>query len=246
MIKAQNLEFRYPGSSRPALAGLELDIARGRVVCLMGGNGSGKSTLLCLLAGLFDDFEGNLSVAGLPLPEKQKEVRGIGGLVPQNPDSFLLGSTLREDMFLGLSKRNEQEMQGLFNVLCREMGLLGLEDEALQTLSFGERRKASIAAALMRSPELLLLDEPFSGLDFDAQLHLRDIIIENRNAGITQVVVTHDLDMIADLGDYFILLKEGRIFSQGRRETVFPLLGQGNVRPPCWWLHGGSGPEFLD
>ena len=51
--------------------------------------------------------------------------------------------------------------------------------------------------------------------------------------------------MIADLGDYFILLKESRIFSQGRRETVFPLLGQGNVRPPCWWLHGGSGPEFL-
>ena len=246
MIKAQNLEFSYPGSGRPALAGLELDIARGRIVCLMGGNGSGKSTLLCLLAGLFDDFEGELSIGGFRLPEKQKEARAIVGLVPQNPDSFLLGSTLREDMFLGLDKGKSAELQGLFNDLCGEMGLLGLEDEALQTLSFGERRKASIAAALMCAPGLLLLDEPFSGLDFYAQLHLRDIIIENRSAGITQVVVTHDLDMIADLGEDFILLKEGRIFSQGRRETVFPLLREGNVRPPCWWLRGAGGPEFLD
>jgi len=245
MIKAESLSFSYPGANNPALCRLELDVERGQIVCLMGANGCGKSTLLCLLAGLFSSFSGTLAVGGHTLPGNQKEVRALCGMVPQNPDLFLLGSTLREDMFLGMSKKQAGERAVLFNSLCLEMGLSGLEDRPLQTLSFGERRKASIAAALMHAPQLLLLDEPFSGLDFEAQLHLREIITENRNQGITQIVVAHDLDLIADLGERFIVLKQGEILAQGGKETVFPRLREGNVRPPCWWLHKAPGPEYL-
>ena len=249
MIRAVNLSFQYPGQGpgEVALSGLDFAVEPGCLVCVLGGNGSGKSTLLALLAGLFSDFTGSLQVGGLDLSTAAPEARKLAGLVPQNPDLYLLGSTLQEDMLLGFSRveRDDAALLARAEALAREFGLAGLEQRPLQTLSFGQRRKASLAAALMREPRLLLLDEPFSGLDFEAQLHLRRIIQESRRQGLTQLVVAHDLDLIADLADGFLLLKGGRIIGQGDREEVFPQLQGANVRPPCWWLAGQAGPQFL-
>lgn len=245
MIKSSNLSFCYPGSTRDSLHDLNFTVPKGSLACLLGSNGSGKSTLLALLAGLYRPALGSLEVGGYPADKQQREIRAICALVPQNPDLYLLGSTLREDLYLGLPPRQDKaEEKARAERICAAMGLGDLLDEPVQTLSFGQRRKASLASALMRRPALLLLDEPFSGLDFSAQLHLRSLLTKLRQQGTTQVIATHDLDMTGDLANSFFLLKDGLLFAKGTQKEVFPCLEKADVRPPCWWLHGACGPLF--
>ena len=149
---------------------------------------------------------------------------------------------------MGLTKKNAQapETKERAALLLQELGLAGLEHEPLQTLSFGQRRKTCLASALLGQPQILLLDEPFAGLDWQASLHLREILITNRNLGVTQIITVHDLDLLADLTDNFVLLQQGSLLEKGDAQKVFPKLFQANVRPPCWWLEGKKHPAFLD
>ena len=252
MIKANKLSFIYPGAHSPAISSLDLELKQGKIHCLLGANGSGKTTLLCLLSGLFTNFFGSLEILDDALPKSTQasplQLRKISAYVPQNPDIYLLGSTLEEDLYLGLPKKIAQapETRQQAHLLLQELGLAGLEQEPLQTLSFGQRRKACLASALLGRPQILLLDEPFAGLDWQASLHLRKILEANRNLGVTQIITVHDLDLLADLADNFVLLEKGGLLAQGDAQSVFPKLFEGNVRPPCWWLEGKTQPPFLD
>lgn len=245
MIKVENLSFTYPGAEQASLSNISFNITPGSLVCLLGANGSGKTTLLCLLSGLFNSYAGKLEIAGKNLPDP--EVQNFTSYVPQNPDLYLLGTTLKEDLFIGLprAKAESDEMQLAAQKLLQELGLSGLEEKPLQTLSYGQRHKACLASALLDNPKLLFLDEPFSGLDFPAVIHLRQIIAENKKQGITQIITVHDLDIISDMADEFALLAAGNLLAKGTCEEVFPRLVDGGVRPPCWWLDGGSKPSFL-
>ena len=255
MIKINDLSFSYPEAETAAITSLSLELERGKIHCLLGANGSGKTTLLCLLAGLFNNFSGSLNVFGQILPSPKnanpnpgQEIRKFSAYVPQSPDVYLLGSNLEEDLYLGLPKALAQspETKKQARLLLQELGLVGLEKQPLQTLSFGERRKACLASALLAQPQILLLDEPFAGLDWQASLHLRGLLANNKGLGITQIITVHDLDLLADLADNFVLLHKGSLLAEGEAKNVFPRLLQGNVRPPCWWLEGKKHPAFLD
>ena len=252
MIKTSNLTFTYPAAQAPAISGLSLELEQGKIHCLLGANGSGKTTLLCLLAGLFTNFSGSLELLDKDTPKNSQtgaaQLRKITAYVPQNPDVYLLGSNLEEDLYLGLAQKTAQcpQTKQQANLLLQELGLAGLEQQPLQTLSFGQRRKACLASALLGQPKILLLDEPFAGLDWQASLHLREILNTNRNLGVTQIITVHDLDLLADLTDNFVLLQQGSLLEKGDAQKVFPKLFQANVRPPCWWLEGKKHPAFLD
>jgi biotin transport system ATP-binding protein len=237
------LSFRYDQAERDAVSGLDLTVQAGQLVILLGPNGSGKSTLLALLAGILAPASGSLSVLGRSLPKERRSLRGQVALLPQNPDVYILGSLVEEDLLLGLESGDAKGRERAFGLL-EELGLGDCLGRPVQTLSFGQRRKLCLASALAGEPALLLLDEPLSGLDFPAAKLTRDMLAKNKAAGLAQVVATHELDMVADLADKFVLMAQGAVEAQGSAGEVFPRLSASGVRPPCWWYSGG-GPAWL-
>ena len=244
IIEAKNLTFRHPGADRDTLKELTFSVEEGECLCLLGVNGSGKSTLLAVLAGLLAQAEGELSVAGNELPREAFKLRGKVALVPQDPDVYILGSLVEEDLFLGLDADDEEGRK-------RAVGFARLFDlgdqlqQPVHTLSYGQKRKLCLASALASRPRILLLDEPFAGLDHPATMAMREALSRNKGAKLTQVVVGHDLDIMADLADSFMLLKDGKILAHGDSDDVFPRLSANGVRPPCWWYTHGKSPLWL-
>ncbi len=248
IVEASALSFRHEGANHDVLKNVDLSLPRGSLTCLVGVNGSGKSTLLTLLAGIFAPTGGLLTISGFALPKDAKSFRGHAALVPQDPDLFILGSLVEEDLLLSIPPHDEEARNKALE-LAREFGLSDRLQEPVHILSYGQKRKLCLASALAgtseRQLELLLLDEPFAGLDHPAALAMRSLLNKNKNDGLSQIVVTHDLDLIADLADQFIVLQDGHLVANGIAETVFPQLLPLGVRPPSWWLAGESAPSWL-
>lgn len=243
IAQAAHVFFRHPGADRDTLKDLSFAVREGELLCLLGVNGSGKSTLLALLAGLFPPASGELTVDGHRLPGQAFRLRGSVALVPQDPDVYILGSLVEEDLLLGLDPDDEDARTRALG-FARLFGLDEALDQPVHTLSYGQKRKLCLASALASRPRLMLLDEPFAGLDHPSATAMREALIRNRDAGLTQVVVGHDLDLMADVADSFMLLRDGEILATGAEEAVFPRLLGAGVRPPCWWFTGG-GPAWL-
>lgn len=242
-IAATNLSFRHPGASGDTLKNLTFTVPQGECLCLLGVNGSGKSTLLALLAGLFPQASGDLTVAGSVLPREAFKLRGTVALVPQDPDVYILGSLVEEDLCLGLERDDDAGKERALG-FARLFGLGDILAQPVHTLSYGQKRKLCLASALAARPTILLLDEPFAGLDLPAAAAMREALARNKSAGLTQVVVGHDLDLMADIADSFMLLQGGELVVAGNANAVFPRLLEAGVRPPCWWFTGG-GPAWL-
>ena len=244
IIEAASLSFRHAGADKDTLRDLDFAVGEGELLCLLGVNGSGKSTLLALLAGLFPPDSGSLSVAGFVLPREGFKLRGAVALVPQDPDVYILGSLVEEDLLLGLDRDDGAGKERAL-AFARLFGLGDSLAQPVHTLSYGQKRKLCLASALAAAPAILLLDEPFAGLDLPAATAMRETLIRNKAAKLTQLVVGHDLDLMADIADSFMLLQDGRILAKGGRDEVFPRLLDAGVRPPCWWHTGGEGPAWL-
>ncbi len=240
MITAENLSYTYPYSAAPSVRGLALNIPAGSLACLLGNNGSGKTTLLHILAGLLK-AEGELRVLGGSFADAAAEIRTGLALLPQEPDLYILGSTVAEDLHLSLAQGDAASLARADELAAR-FGLDRLLDRPVHTLSHGEKRKLCLASALAGAPRLLLMDEPLAGLDYPAALELRRMLIANKARGITQVVSLHDLEMLGDLADLCLVLRGGELALAGRPEEVYPSLAGLGLKAPCWWLCGRSGP----
>lgn len=235
MIEARQLSFRHRGATSDALCGVSFTLRQGGLCCLYGMNGSGKSTLLGLLAGVFAPASGALTVKNL----EGRPARV--GLVPQDPDIYILGSLVEEDLLLALDPADKAARERALSLAGR-FGLSALLGEAVHTLSYGQKKKLSLASALAAAPDLLLLDEPFAGLDYPSAMAMREALAENKKNGLTQIICEHDLDLVADMADDFLVLNAGRLAAAGTWAEVFPILEKNGVRPPCWWFSGGSSP----
>ncbi|MDC0335757.1 energy-coupling factor ABC transporter ATP-binding protein [Pseudodesulfovibrio sp.] len=242
MITVSQLDFSYPfGDS--ALASITLSVAGGALIGLVGANGSGKSTLMALMAGLYSPSVGSLTIAGHESPGDEKAIRSNCRMVMQDADLQILGATVEEDLLLGRKRTDEavakaRDMAGRFQ-------LLEHWDKPVQTLSWGMKRKLCLAAALLDGPQLLLLDEPFSGLDFPGMQEMRRIIAENKAAGLTQIVSSHDLECFVDILDELAVLDGGRLVLTGPAEAVLDHVHKHGVRPPCSW-NAGQGVKPWD
>lgn len=243
-IEAEQIRYRYPASERDALRGLSFSIPSGALCCLAGVNGSGKSTLLQMLAGVFEPGEGTLSFLSESQGQEAKPLSPRTALLPQDPDVYILGSLVQEDLLLALPPDDAEGRERAL-ALARRFGLDKLLDEPVQILSHGQKRQLCLASALAGLPDILLLDEPFAGLDLPASIALREMMAENKAAGLTQIVSGHDLDLYADLVDLYLVLEKGELRAVGDGNSVFPLLLSYGVRPPCAWFAKQAKPFWL-
>ncbi len=233
MIRADGLSFAF-GAGAPALDRVTFSVEPGTLCGVVGANGSGKSTLLALVAGLFTPTGGALSVRGDVSPGAEEAIRRRVALVLQDPDQEIIGATVDEDLLLGIPAAAEAR-RAEARLLAARLGLVDLE-APVHTLSLGSRRKLCIVTALRDAPAVLVLDEPFAGLDYPAVREMRSILAANRAAGVTQLVAAHDLEAFADLADRWVVLARGRVAAAGAADEVFPELRRHGVRPPGPWL----------
>jgi biotin transport system ATP-binding protein len=250
MIVARGLRYTHPGTpagTPPALDGADFAVPPGALLCLCGVNGSGKSTLLQLLAGLLRAGAGTLDVAVphspdaeavLHCPGAEAALRRHAALVLQDADMQMLGATVAEDLLLTAPPAHTPDGAVALAAAREAAGRFGLAahwDSTVHTLSYGQKRKLCLAAALLAAPGLLLLDEPFSGLDHPAALELRDILARNRAVGLTQVVSVHELEPVVDMADLMLVLDGGRQALFGPPAAVLDRVRAHGIRPPCSW-----------
>ena len=221
------------------LCGLDFVVQRGQRVVILGPNGSGKSTLLYHILGLLEPNEGEVSVFGVNPARSFNKIRERVGVVLQNVDEQILAPTVWDDV--SFSPRNygypEPEVDRLVDAVLEEIGIAHLRDKVCHTLSGGEKRKVALAGALVLKPELLVMDEPFEGLDPRSKSDLSDLLKRlHRRNNMTMVTATHDVHAVPDLADVvYVLVAGGEITARGSVEEIFAdaaRLKASNIEPP--------------
>lgn len=191
----------------PALAGVDLDVAEGEVVLLSGGNGAGKTTLLRLLAGLVSLRSGSAWVLGHDLAEDPRGHRRLLSLVGHETgcyDDLTVAENVRfAARAAGVEAPPEQEV-------LQQFGLTPLSDVVHARLSAGQRRRLAFAIAMVRTPRLLLLDEPHAGLDAEGRAALDAVLAGSPSAGRSVVLVSHELERARPLSSREVVLTAGQ------------------------------------
>jgi cobalt/nickel transport system ATP-binding protein len=218
VIKIKDLEYTYPNGIQ-ALRGIGLEVFENEKVALIGPNGAGKSTLLLHLNGILKG-KGEVEVLGSKLNERNLDcIRTKVGLVFQNPDDQLFSPTVFDDVSfgplnMGLSKEVVKER---VRSALEQVEMSGFEARCPHDLSFGEKKKISLATVLSMQPEILVLDEPTSNLDPHSR---RELIGLLQRIETTLVVATHDLEMVLDVCERVFLLFQGKTIASGKTRLL--------------------------
>lgn len=199
------------------LRGIDLSIKKGETVAILGPNGAGKSTLLKVLATLIKPTLGMVKINSLDLKKDHIEIKKVLGYLPHSSLLYDHYSPLENLVFFG-------NVYGVKNVeekainLVKEVGLSFFLNEPVKNFSRGMIQRIAIARAIIHDPEVLLLDEPHTGLDQGAITILNNVILSMRERGATTLMVTHDFKQAAEICDRIIILKNGKIVDDFKME----------------------------
>ncbi|CAN5910868.1 hypothetical protein BH23ACT2_BH23ACT2_26920 [soil metagenome] len=218
-VVVTGLAHRFPDGT-DALAGVDLTVATGERVAVLGPNGSGKTTLALHLVGALERAAGTVEVAGLPVEGSTlAAVRQRVGFVFQDPDDQLLLPTVAADV--GFAPANQGlDADGQAARVAAALDVVGLSDlaeRAPQNLSLGERRRVALAGVLAAHPEVIVLDEPTANLDPAAR---RDLVEVVRGLEVTTLIITHDLPLAAELCARSVVLAHGRVAADGPTDAL--------------------------
>jgi cobalt/nickel transport system ATP-binding protein len=213
ILQVQDLHFAYP-DGHVALRGVSLNLCEGEKVALVGPNGAGKSTLMLHLNGILSG-NGVISIAGMAINEKTLPIiRAMVGLVFQNPDDQLFSPTVFDDVAFGPLHMGlpEDEVRKRVDEALAVVRMKDFGDRLSHHLSVGQKKRIAIATVLSMRPQILVLDEPSSGLDPRAR---RSLINFLSTMPITMLISTHDLRMVEELFPRMVIMDEGEIVADG-------------------------------
>jgi len=219
ITEAKDLFYAYPDGHQ-AVNGISFRIHHGESVGVIGANGAGKSTLLMLLNGILTPSRGEVIIGEIKLNQSTLNmIRQRLGMVFQNPDDQLFLTTVFDDVAFGPRnlKLDEAQVEQRVNSALEQVGIKHLKDRAPFKLSAGEKRAAAIATVLSLSPDILILDEPTSSLDPKSRRRLMNIL---KGFEHTKIITSHDLDMVLELCQRTIIIKDGRIISDGQTKDI--------------------------
>ena len=237
MIEAKNVYFTYPNGVE-ALRGVSLRIDKGEFVAIMGQNGAGKTTLVKHFNGLLKPTKGEVIVDGVNT--KETSVATLArkvGYVFQNPDHQLFCETVEKEIAFALKNFgfDEELIKKRVDWALNLLGLTQYRERSPFMLSGGERKRLALASVLAWDPEVVILDEPTIGQDYAQKEKLRQFILQLRAQGKTIVIVTHDVEFVADCSPRVVLMANGRIVADGKAEEILTnpkLLAEASVVPP--------------
>ena len=192
------------------LRGLDLELPAGEVTVLLGTNGAGKSTLLRILAMLTQIDSGSVSIHGSDIAKKGPAIRAMTGSVLHSPMLYA-DMSVRENLMFFAEMYRLENVDDLIVKTTSQVGIEPRLDHRIRTLSHGFQKRVALARALMHDPQLLLLDEPESGLDSQSVSRLEKIIDNYRSTGRTVVITTHIVEHALELADRAVVLNSGTV-----------------------------------
>lgn len=254
IVQVDCITHVYPDMTKVQICGLDFVVNRGERVSILGSNGCGKTTLLKHLMGILIPRDGSVRVFGIDPGKEYSKVRQKIGVVMQDVDEQILGPTVYDDiLFAPLNYGlNRAEAGRLAESVIEKLNLGSIKDKIVNYLSGGEKKKVALAGALVMEPELLILDEPFTGLDPLSKRDLIRILNElNRERGITFIMTLHEVDLVPEVADVLYLMHgHGDLGERGTPEEIFGKfkdLEQFNLEEPTLTrLFKGLKKEGLD
>ena len=238
MIQMEHVSFSYSDQG-PTVQDVSFHIGKGEFVAILGANGAGKTTTVRLIDGLIKPTAGRVLIHGAdtatsPVSERARRV----GFLFQNPDRQICKNTVREEILFGLKSVRGDEGEEALNARCeavlQDFGFSG--DEEPFSLSRGQRQRVALASILAVEPEVLILDEPTTGLDYFECCHIMDRIGRmNREQQVTVVMVCHDMEVVLDYAQRALVMAGGRLLADGPVAEVFRnagLMEAASILPP--------------
>lgn len=237
MIETRNISFTY-ANDVAALKGISLTIEDGESVAIMGQNGAGKTTLVKQFNGLLKPTKGQVFVDSVDTTKVSVATlsRNIG-FVFQNPDNQLFSETVEAEIAFALKNFNFRE-EIIEKRITWALNLLGLTQYRKTSpflLSGGERKRVALASVLAWDPGTLILDEPTIGQDYEQKEKLRQFILQLKTQKKTVIVVTHDVEFVAEFNPRVLLMREGKIIADGQANVILTdesKLEQASIVPP--------------
>jgi len=237
VIEVEGLTHRYPNGV-VALEGVDLTVRKGEFLAVLGQNGSGKTTLVKHFNGLLRPTEGSVRVDD---EETVKQgIRRLGqrvGYVFQNPDHQIFSDTVADEVAFGpkIREMDEDEIEERVREALVAVGMEGRGDEDPFGLTKGERQRVAVASVLAVRPEVLILDEPTTGLDYTEQRSMMELVKRLNEGGSTIIAVTHTMWVVAEYAHRAVVMRDGKVALQGTVREVFAeedLLRDASLRPP--------------
>jgi energy-coupling factor transport system ATP-binding protein len=258
MISVDNASFRYTGASSDVLTSVNLQVQDGEFVAVMGENGAGKTTLVKMFNGLLKPRVGRVSIDGVDTRERSvAQLSRDVGLIFQNPDHQLFAETVYEE--LSFSLRNfgfdEQVIKRRVTNISTALNLEKYINSSPFVLSGGERKRVALAAILVWDPKHIIMDEPTIGQDYLQKDRLRNFIVQLISQGKTVVIVTHDVEFVAECKPRIVLLSKGTVIGDGIASKILTndeMLAKASlVRPQIAELMhqlpiSGKNPDIID
>ncbi len=219
IVKTEGLVKRYDG--KLAVAGIDLSVDQGEIFGLVGPNGAGKTTTLRILATLLLPSAGEAEIAGMSVTRNPDQVRRVIGFMP---DSFGVYDDMKVWEYLDFFARcfgiGPADRRRMIGDLLELVDLGGKRDDYVQTLSRGMQQRLCLAHALVHDPQVLLLDEPASGLDPRARVELRELLRELRSLGKTILISSHILPELEELCTSVAIVDRGQVLAQGKVSDI--------------------------
>ena len=228
VIEITQLKKQYNGNY--VLKGIDLQAGPGMILGYIGPNGAGKSTTIKIMAGIIDEFEGDVKVLGMDVRQYPVEVKRRIGYIPELAALYEVLTPVEYLKFTG-------KLYGLSDQVIAEKGwellkLFDLADKAemrMSAYSKGMRQKVLLISGLMHNPEIIFLDEPLSGLDANAVILVKEILQQLKQAGKTMFYSSHIMDVVEKISDRIILIDKGQIIADGTIETLRASAQQGSL-----------------
>lgn len=224
MLKIEDLHYTYEDGT-PALNGIDLEIAQGEFLAMLGSNGSGKTTLIKHLNGLLRPTLGRVLLDGRPIERvEDREVFSRIGIVFQDPNDQLFASTVEEDVAFGPTNMGlpPEEIKERVHRALHQVNMQDYGRKSIHALSHGQKKRICVAGILAMEPQVIILDEPTAGLDpmgVHSLMHLLEDL--NKKQGITMIMATHVVDLVPLFMSKIAILSKGKVLRYGPPSEVF-------------------------
>ncbi|MHA1441571.1 MAG: energy-coupling factor ABC transporter ATP-binding protein [Candidatus Heimdallarchaeota archaeon] len=223
MIEFNDVTFTYDKDLDNAIENINFTIAKGEFVAIIGNNGAGKTTLVKHINGLLKPNTGSVLICGEDIKKTPlSKMATLVGLAFQNPIHQLFAETVKKELELGPKNLgiSEEEREEISKKIAEQLHIVHLLDRSPLELSGGEQRLASIASVLTMNQQILVLDEPSYGQDYNQKKRLGGFLKEISESGITVVIVSHDINFVQEFADRIIVLVDGKIIADGEKTEI--------------------------
>ena len=244
LLEVKDLTFRY-GNGFEALKDINLKLRKGEMTAIAGRNGAGKSTLCKLICGFEQQQEGNILLKGndtktMSIKERAEHV----GYVMQNPNQMISKVFIKDEVGLGLvlRGRSQEEVDAAVDEALATCSLSPFVDWPVSALSYGQKKRVTIASILSLRPEVILLDEPTAGQDFRRYTEIMEFLEALNRSGVTVVLITHDMHLMLEYCDRALVFSEGRLLADDSPAAVLSdpaLIGKASLKKTSLYALAG-------